>query len=45
MCYMNCPYEDHEGECTDSSKMGAEDSGCADCFPDEMPDEDNALES
>ena len=42
MCYMNCPYEDFHGECTDPKMMGTEHSGCKE--PTE-PDEDNALEN
>jgi hypothetical protein len=28
MCFMNCPYEDVEGECTNSKMMGTEHSFC-----------------
>ncbi len=43
MCYINCPYENYYGECTQPKMMGTEHSGCRE-EPTE-PDEDNALEN
>jgi len=28
MCFMNCPYEDYWGECSNTKMMGTEHAGC-----------------
>ena len=49
MCYMNCPYENYDGECRDSKMMGTPKAGCCDDndldFVDYIaPDEDDIIE-